>query len=73
MVHIRGDFEASLERGADLVKDGLSLGERDTDLIDLVLNAVRDDLDKPGVTLDEVIANHGDDPAEFRTHWDSWS
>lgn len=66
-------YDKSLELGADLVKRGLDLGERDCDLIDIVLNAIRDVDENPDISLDNSIRNHGDIPSKVRGWWSSWT
>lgn len=55
------------------MRDSLSIGDRDGDLISLVVNAALTLLDEPGLSLDEVIRRcYEVEPAEVRGWWD-WS
>ncbi|MEU9795040.1 hypothetical protein AB0E27_31360 [Streptomyces sparsogenes] len=69
--HSRGQVSTALNSGADLVSIGLDLGDRDTDLINLIVNAQAHVLDKPDADLDEVIGtNYSESPEEVRSWWD---
>jgi hypothetical protein len=61
----------AIQDGVDIVTAGLSLGEQETDAIDLAMHAALDRLDNPDADLDSVVSEHytGKDP---RTWW-SWS
>ncbi|MGW7434701.1 hypothetical protein [Streptomyces sp. NPDC054849] len=58
--------------GADLVLDGLDLGDRDRDLINLVVNAIVTVAEDPQVDdLDSVIeTNYDESPEDVRNWWD---
>jgi hypothetical protein len=58
-----------------LVLDGLGLAdsERDTDLADFIETAFRDRLAGRTRSLDDIIRDAGDDPAEVRTWWSGWA
>lgn len=64
--------------GADLVTGGLDLGERDTDLINVVVNATLSLLQHPEMSLDDVLnANWEPDDdhetaAEMVRSWWDW-
>ena len=70
----RAQVEQAANAGADLVRDGLDIGDRDTDLINLVVNATLTMLDEPGVSdLDDVIRRcYETEPAEVRGWWNGW-
>jgi hypothetical protein len=70
----REQVARAVNAGADLVRDGLPTGDRDADLINLVVNAALTLLDEPGLNLDDVISRCYDaEPAEVRGWWDGWS
>jgi hypothetical protein len=70
----REQVERAVNAGADLVRDGTPAGERETDLINLVVNAALTLLDQPGLTLDEVMdASYDGGAAEVRSWWGGWS
>lgn len=69
MTFIRGQVSQAVNEGADLVIEGLELDERDTDLVNLVVNAVMARLDagNGALDLDDVIReSYDEDPAEVR-------
>ena len=70
----RAQVEQAANAGADLVRDGLDIGDRDTDLINLVVNAALTMLDEPGISdLDDVIRRcYETEPAEVRGWWNGW-
>ncbi|MFD8597728.1 hypothetical protein ACFV1L_22260 [Kitasatospora sp. NPDC059646] len=69
----RDEFMTLVNGAADLVLDALDLGERDNDLINLVVNATGAMIDNPDVTFDEmVIEQYSATPEELRGWWD-WS
>lgn len=60
--------------GADLVIDALDLGDRDTDLINLVVNAACHVSEQPEASFDAMVrAKYDTDPNEVRDWWDEWS
>lgn len=64
----REQISRAVNAGAELVVAALLLGERDEDLIDLVVNAALSKLDNPEVDLDAVVHEHySEDP---RGWWD---
>ena len=72
----RDQVSQAVNDGAELVihDDGLQVGERETDLINLVVNAAMTLLDKPGTTLDQVMdSNYEGGAARVRSWWGSWS
>lgn len=70
----RAQVAQAVNAGADLVRDSLPTGDRDADLINLVVNAALTLLDAPGLSLDDVIrACYETEPAEVRGWWDGWS
>jgi hypothetical protein len=70
----REQVAEALNAGADLVRDGLEAGERDADLINLVVKAALTLLDEPGLSLDEVIGRCYDaEPAVVRGWWGGWA
>ncbi|QIS06774.1 hypothetical protein F5X71_34690 [Nocardia brasiliensis] len=73
MENIRYTF-GDIESGMGFIAEGLSLSERDTDLMELLLNAIYDRSESADITLDEVISNHySGTPAEVRSWWTNWS
>ena len=62
----------AINAGADTIRDALDLGERDTDLVNLVVNAAVTSLEQPGSTFDDIVnANYTDDtPDDVRGWWD---
>ncbi|OLF13489.1 hypothetical protein [Actinophytocola xanthii] len=67
-------ISAAVHAGADLVQDELDLGERDQDLIHLIVNAATMHLDNPDVSFDDVVrATFDRPPAAVRGWWSSWA
>ena len=64
----REQISRAVNAGAELVLDSLLLGERDEDLIDLVVNAALSKLDNPEVDLDAVVQEHYSE--DLRGWWD---
>ena len=65
----RDQISRAVNDGADLVSDTLSLGELETDLINLVVNAAMAKLDSPDIDFDTMVEENFDgDP---RDCWDS--
>ncbi|KPC89288.1 hypothetical protein [Streptomyces sp. STCH 565 A] len=66
------DIRFAVNQGADLVQEGLDLGDRDSDLINLVVNAIVTVAEDPDVDgLDTVIeTQYGESPEEVRGWWD---
>jgi hypothetical protein len=61
----------AINEGADVIRDALDLGERDNDLLNLVINAAVTCMERPGSTFDDVVtANYAETPDEVRTWWD---
>ncbi|MGK5627023.1 hypothetical protein [Streptomyces sp. URMC 123] len=72
-VWTREDISKAVNSGVDLVADELAKSERDTDLMNMVVNAVMTLLDNPHYTLDEVIQEcYDEDPEEVRAWWAGW-
>ncbi|MDP9611562.1 hypothetical protein [Streptomyces demainii] len=80
--YTRDQVADAVNAGAGLVLDGgLNLGERDEDVINLIVNAALAVLDMPGatgedpkITLDEVMdQNYDGGAAEVRSWWSNWS
>ena len=70
----REQVAQAVNAGADLVRDELPTGDRDADLINLVVNAALTLLDEPGLDLDEVIRRcYEAEPATVRGWWGGWS
>jgi hypothetical protein len=70
------ELAAALATAADLVlaDDGLAAGEREADLIGLVATAALVLLERPAVSLDEVMnARYEDGAARVRSWWDGWT
>lgn len=66
----------AVNAGADLVThdEHMELGEYETDLINLVVNASMTMLDDPNAALDDVMdENYDGGAAEVRSWWDGWS
>lgn len=69
--YTRDRITTAVNAGADLVMDNLELGDRDRDLLNLVVNAALSLLDAPAMTLDDVIEeNYETSPSELRGWWD---
>ncbi|OKH95406.1 hypothetical protein [Streptomyces uncialis] len=69
--YTRADISKAVNGGADLVHDELGLGERDYDLLGLIVNAAMAVLDQPGTSLDDVIRDsYKEEPEEVRGWWD---
>ena len=52
----RTQVERAVHNGADLVRDGLEVGDQDSDLIELVIHAALALLDDPGISdLEDAI------------------
>ncbi|MEU3599645.1 hypothetical protein ABZ714_13105 [Streptomyces sp. NPDC006798] len=66
-------IEQAVNEGADVVLDGLDLGDRDRDLLGLTVCAIVYQIfhPAPGSELDDVIREHYEDsPEEVRKWWD---
>lgn len=70
------DFDAdqvmrAANDGADLVLSGFEVTDRETDLVNLVVNAISTCLTNPNATLDDVVSeNYETDLDEIRGWWD---
>lgn len=74
MTYTTDQVSQATGEAADLVKAELGLGDRDSDLIDLVINAVRTRLDRPNADFAEIVAQHYSESAdEIREWWTNWS
>ncbi|MEH6373672.1 hypothetical protein V7793_04830 [Streptomyces sp. KLMMK] len=72
-VWTREDISNAVNNGVDLVVDELTGSERDSDLMNMVVNAVMTLLENPHYTLDEVITEcYDEDPEEVRSWWSGW-
>ena len=73
----RGEITQAVSDAVSLVEAGLTLGERDTDLLNLAANAARTLLgaaDPDAVTLDQVLDdNYDGGAATVRGWWNGWS
>jgi hypothetical protein len=64
----REQVSRAVNDGADLVSDTLSLGDLETDLINLVVNAALAKLDNPNIDFDALVEeNFEGDPRDW---WD---
>jgi hypothetical protein len=71
MTYTRNRVSESVNAGADIIRDALSLGDRDGALINLVVNAALTCLDEPDADFDDVVnANHAESPDQVRDWWD---
>ncbi|MEU1071580.1 MULTISPECIES: hypothetical protein [unclassified Streptomyces] len=71
-VWTREDISNAVNNGVDLVLDELG-SERDTDLMNMVVNSVMTLLENPHYTLDEVITEcYDEEPEEVRSWWSGW-
>lgn len=60
----------TVNAGADLVIDWLSLSDRDNDLINLVVNASVYVAERGDATMEDVIrTNYDEDPDDVRAWW----
>jgi hypothetical protein len=67
-------ISAAVHAGAELVQDELDLGERDQDLIHLIVSAAMMHLDNPEVSFDDVVRAAFDRlPGAVRGWWSSWA
>lgn len=69
-------ISTAVNAGADLVSDELDLGDRDTDLLGIVVNAVMTLLKDPTADLDKVIAENyqfEEEDENPRKWWSGWS
>jgi hypothetical protein len=71
--HARAEVAIAVNAGVDLILDGFDCGERDSDLIGLVVNAAMTLLDNPSATLGDVLAGSYDSPEEVRSWWGGWA
>lgn len=62
----------AINAGADTVRDALDLGDRDIDLLNLVVNAAITSLEHPDSTFDDIVnANYAENtPDDVRGWWD---
>ncbi|WP_205327050.1 hypothetical protein [Glycomyces sp. YM15] len=72
MSYTRDQVSTAVNAGADTIKDALELGERDADLINLIVNAALTCLDRPDASFDDVVnENYGETtPEDVRGWWD---
>lgn len=71
MPYTRDQVAAAVNAGADCIRDALDVGDRDTDLINLVVNAALTFLDQPEADFDAVVgANYEASAREVRGWWD---
>ncbi|MCG8926635.1 hypothetical protein [Lentzea sp. CC55] len=64
----------AVNNGSDLVRTALDLGDRDDDLLNLVVNAVMSVLEDPNTDLDSAIEeNYQLDPSVVLSWWNNWS
>ncbi|PRH79382.1 hypothetical protein C6N75_09875 [Streptomyces solincola] len=69
--HSYDDVVSALNDAADGIRDGLDLSDRDSDLINLMVNVAAATLKQPGISLDEAIRKEYElDPEEVRGWWD---
>ncbi|MCX2949923.1 hypothetical protein [Lentzea sp. NEAU-D7] len=74
MAYTRDQVLAAVNNGSDLVRTALELGDRDDDLLNLVVNTVMSVLDDPETDLDSAIReNYETDPSEVLSWWTNWS
>lgn len=68
------DVEDIAASAGELVCDALDLGERDRDLIGIVVNAIRVRLGEPDADLDTVLEQSYPTftPEEIRSWWTNW-
>lgn len=72
--YARSDVSAAVNAAADLIENELDLGERDHDLLDLVVKAVRACLDDRGVSFDQMVEdNYDHEPDTVRGWWSAWA
>ncbi|MFC4859286.1 hypothetical protein [Actinophytocola glycyrrhizae] len=70
----RTALATALNSGADMLERELELGDRDQDLINLMVNATLARLDDPTVSFDDMIGDNFDTlPHEVRGWWSSWT
>lgn len=69
-----GEVQDIAASAGELVCDALDLGERDRDLIGIVVNAIRVRLGEPGADLDTVLKQSYPTftPGEIRSWWSNW-
>ncbi|AIG81312.1 Hypothetical protein AJAP_42725 (plasmid) [Amycolatopsis japonica] len=67
----RKRIEKAVHGGRDLVDEELTLTDRDSDLLDLVVNAILTRLDDPKVDFDGVVEEcYEATPKTVRSWWD---
>ncbi|MGK5496411.1 hypothetical protein [Streptomyces sp. URMC 125] len=69
--YTRDEISRAVNEGADLVIDEIG-GERDADLINLVVNAIMTCLETPGADIDTVLEENYEDPDDVRSWWGRW-
>lgn len=70
----RAALSTALNSGADMLERELVLGERDQDLITLMVNAALARLDDPTVSFEDMVSENFDClPCEVRGWWSSWT
>ena len=74
MTYTREQVLDAVNGGSDLVRTALDLGDRDDDLLNLVVNAVMSVLDNPETDLDSAIReNYQTEPSAVLSWWSNWS
>ncbi|MBD0739824.1 hypothetical protein [Streptomyces sp. CBMA29] len=74
MQFTRDQVSEAVNGGADLVIGALSLGEQDSDAVNLVANAIMTRLENPDADFSTVIAdNYASTEEEVRSWWSDWS
>ncbi|MFD9819061.1 hypothetical protein [Streptomyces violascens] len=69
----REQVSDAINQGADVILDALSLGEPETDAINLVVNAALTCLTAPGSSFEDVLReNYGNETAEEVRSWWGW-
>ncbi|MGP4112949.1 hypothetical protein ACTWP5_18815 [Streptomyces sp. 4N509B] len=67
----REEISQAVNTGADLVLMEFDLGDRDTDLLALVINAALTVLDVPEATMNDVVEScYGESLDDIRGWWD---
>lgn len=69
----RAALSTALNSSADMLERELLLGERDQDLINLMVNATLARLDDPAVPFEDMVSENFSLPREVRGWWSSWT
>lgn len=61
----------AVNTGADAITAALDLSDRDTDVVNLIVNAIITCIDHPDANFDDIVTtNYSETPDQVRAWWD---